>query len=149
MTAAPPRRDVAAIHVLKSQLRLSEDDYRALLRNLTGKASCSDMEAAQLQAVRQHMDALVRATRGGAAPRQGQRLSAEAFARRKAQARPRERKVFALWHQLGRDGLVANASEPALNAWVQRQVRVSALRFCTDAQLDTLIESLKRWEHRP
>ena len=50
--------------------------------------------------------------------------------------------------QLGRDGLVQNTSAQALNAWVERQVGVTALRFCTSAQLDTLIEAAKAWQGR-
>ena len=59
-----------------------------------------------------------------------------------------ERKVWALWHQLHQVGLISNHSAPALNAYVYRQVGVSALRFATPAQLDTLIESLKSWAKR-
>ena len=72
----------------------------------------------------------------------------EAFAKAKAAASPRERKVWALWHQLHRDGLVNNPSRAALDAWVERTVHVSALRFATAAQLDTCIEALKSWQQR-
>ncbi|MBX3654135.1 MAG: regulatory protein GemA [Ramlibacter sp.] len=141
---------VAAIHVLKGQLKLSDDDYRALLRSITGRASCSEMSATQQQAVRDHMARLAQAMGQARAPAGGRRprLNAQAFARVKAAASPRERKVWALWLQLGRDGLVTDTSHRALNAWVQRQVGVSALGFANGAQLDALIEALKRWGER-
>ena len=139
-------RDVAAIHVLKAKLQLADDDYRALLRQLTGKASCSQMNERELAGVRAHLAAL--AERMGVAPARSQRLSQAQFERAKTAATPKERKVWALWHQLGRDGLVHNTSAQALNAWVHRQVAVSALGFCTGAQLDTLIEGLKAWHER-
>ena len=133
---------IAAIHALSAQLGQSEDDYRALLVNLTGKSSSKAMSPAEQARVRDHMQQL------------GERLGVlkpttrEQFAKAKAAASPRERKVWALWHQLRRDGLVDNPSRAALDAWVERTVHVSALRFATAAQLDTCIEALKAWQQR-
>ena len=138
---------IAAIHVLKSKLHLQDGDYRALLLTLTGKASSKDLSEHQRRAVRNHMQQL--AERMGAVQPTQQRPHAQAkFEQVKAAASPRERKVWALWHQLGRDGVVHNTSQAALYAWVARTVQVSALRFSTDAQLDTLIEALKAWKER-
>lgn len=138
---------IAAIHALKSKLGLSEDDYRALLANLTGKTSSKDLQPAQLVAVRDHMQGLA-VRMGVTQPTRRRPLSQAEFDQVKKQTSPKERKVWALWHQLGRDGLVQNTSAQALNAWVDRQVGVSALRFCTGAQLDTLIEAAKAWQER-
>ena len=147
MRAAPTTNHIAAIHVLKSKLQLSDDDYQALLIHLTGKASSKDMTAVQRSTVRNHMQRL--AERVGAVQPTAQRPYAPAkFDQLKANASPKERKVWALWHQLGRDGVVHNPSAAALNAWVERTVHVSALRFANDAQLDTLIEGLKAWQLR-
>ncbi|KEH10314.1 hypothetical protein GY14_06225 [Delftia tsuruhatensis] len=135
---------IAAIHALKSKLQLTDDDYRALLRNLTGLASSKDMTAEQREAVRDHMQSL--AVRAGVAkPTRSRRNT---FAQSKAAATPRERKVWALWHQLYRDGKLRDNSAVSLNAFVQRTVSVSALRFATSAQLDTVIEALKAWQQR-
>ena len=147
MRAAPTTNHIAAIHVLKSKLQLSDDDYQALLIHLTGKASSKDMTAAQRSTVRNHLQRL--AERVGAVQPTAQRPYAPAkFDQLKANASPKERKVWALWHQLGRDGVVHNTSAAALNAWVERTVHVSALRFANDAQLDALIEGLKAWQLR-
>lgn len=137
----------AAIHVLKSKLGLSDDDYRALLANLTGKTSSKDMTLAQQRTVREHMQSLAERM-GVAQPTRRRPLSQAEFDQVKQQTSPKERKLWALWHQLGRDGLVQNTSAQALNAWVERQVGVTALRFCTSAQLDTLIEAAKAWQER-
>lgn len=138
---------IAAIHVLKSRLKLQDGDYRALLLTLTGKASSKDLSEHQRRAVRNHMQQL--AERMGVVQPTQQRPHAQAkFDQVKAAASPKERKVWALWHQLGRDGLVRDTSATALHAWVERTVQVSALRFATDAQLDTLIEALKAWKER-
>lgn len=139
---------IRAIHVLKGKLSLSDDDYRALLIQLTGHSSSKAMTQAQRRTVREHLQRLA-AHMGIEQPATRQRpLPDAAFAKAKAAASPRERKVWALWHQLHRDGLVDNPSAAALNAWVKRQVGVDALRFCTGPQLDTLIEALKAWGER-
>lgn len=138
---------IAAIHVLKGKLQLSDDDYRVLLCGLTQKNSSKDMTTRELQRVRDHMQAL--AERMGVSKPIAQRAAgAKTFTAVKAAASPRERKVWALWSQLGRDGVVHNTSAAALNTWVERVVHVSALRFASDAQLDILIEALKAWQHR-
>lgn len=136
----------AAIHVLKSKLQLTDDDYRALLRNLTHKTSSKDLSDKERQAVRDHMQQL--AERAGVAKPLRRRATGRTFAQAKAAASPRERKVWALWNQLGRDGVVRDTSAKALNAWVARTVHVSALAFANGAQLDTLIEALKAWQQR-
>jgi phage gp16-like protein len=137
---------IAAIHVLKSKLQLTDDDYRALLRNLTQKTSSKDLTDKERQAVRDHMQQL--AERAGVAKPLRRRATGRTFAQAKAAASPRERKVWALWNQLGRDGVVRDTSAKALNAWVARTVHVSALAFANGAQLDTLIEALKSWQQR-
>lgn len=137
----------AAIHVLKSKLRLSDDDYRALIKGLTLKTSSKDMSDAERQKVRDHMQGL--AERAGVVqPSRRRPLPASRFAKSKADATPKERKVWALWHQLGRDGVVRDTSPQALNKWVERQIGVSAMVFANGAQLDTLIEALKAWQER-
>ena len=139
---------IRAIHVLKGKLSLSDDDYRALLIELTGHSSSKAMTQPQRRTVREHLQRLA-ARMGIEQPATRQRPLPDAqFAQAKAAASPRERKVWALWHQLHRDGLVDNPSAAALNAWVKRQVGVDALRFCTGPQLDTLIEALKAWGDR-
>ena len=137
----------AAIHVLKAKLGMSDDDYRALLLHLTGKASSKDMTQAQRRTVREHLQGLT-VRMGLAQTTRSRPLTGEQFAKAKNTASPRERKVWAQWHQLHCDGLVHNPSRTALDAWVERTVHVSALRFCNSAQLDTCIEALKEWVKR-
>jgi phage gp16-like protein len=140
-------KHLAAIHVLKGQLQLSDDDYRALLVQLTGKNSAKLLDERQREAVRGHFQ--TQAERLGVTkPTRARPMSAKQFADKKAATPPKERKVWALWHQLQRDGKIRDASPAALNAWVARTVQVSALVWCNDAQLVTLIEALKAWTER-
>ena len=138
---------IAAIHAIKARLQMSDDDYRALLLHLTGKSSSKTCNQAERRAVREHLarlaDKLLLAR-----PRR-QPLSQEAFAQRQQAASPRERKVWALWHQLARDGVVRSASAASLRAFVRRQTGgVDDLRFCNAPQLDAIIEALKDWQRR-
>ena len=138
----------AAIHVLKGKLQLQDDDYRALLVQLTGKASSKGMTATEQAQVRDHMQRLAQRL-GVAQPTTRRRpLTREQFDQVKKAASPRERKVWALRNQLHRDGVVHNPSRAALNGWVEKMVHVSALGFANSAQLDTLIEALKEWQKR-
>jgi phage gp16-like protein len=138
---------LAAIHVLKSKLQLSDDDYRALLVQLTGQNSSKLLAERERGAVRDHLQKLAERM-GVAKPSRGRPMSGKQFAEKKAATPPKERKVWALWHQLHRDGKVRDNSAAALNAWVARTVHVNAMVWCTDAQLVTLIEALKRWVDR-
>lgn len=138
---------LAAIHVLKSQLQLSDDDYRAILVQLTGLNSSKLLSDRQRSAVRDRLQA--QAVRMGVAkPSRGRPMSGKQFAEKKAATPPKERKVWALWNQLHRDGKIRDNSQAALSAWVERTVGVSALVWCNDAQLVTLIEALKAWVER-
>lgn len=138
---------LAAIHVLKSQLQLSDDDYRALLVQLTGQSSSKLLNDRQRADLRDHLQKQAERL-GVAKPTRGRPYTAKRFAAKKADATPKERKVWALWNQLHRDGKLRDNSPQALNAWVQRTVHVSMMSWCTDAQLNTLIEALKAWDHR-
>lgn len=138
---------LAAIHVLKSKLKLSDDDYRALLVQLTGQNSSKLLGDRQRMAVREHLQRLAERM-GVAKPMEGRSMSRGRFAKAKAEATPKERKVWALWNQLHRDGKLRDNGVHAMNAWVERTVHVSALVWCNDAQLNTLIEALKVWVER-
>ena len=133
---------IAAIHVLKGKLQLSDEDYRALLQHLTGHTSSKDCTPAQQRQVRDHLQGLAEAA-GVAGP---QRRAG--FEARYQAASPRDRKVWAIWLDMARRGLVHNKSAQALDAFVQRQTGVSALRWCSAAQLDAVIEALKLWQKR-
>jgi phage gp16-like protein len=148
---------IAAIHVIKGQLRLTVDDYRALLQQLTGKDSSKDMTDTELLKVRAHLSGL--AEKMGVAkarplpahqqhkPGETTRTGYGRFGTFKV-ASPKERKVWAMWHDLDSKGKLDNPSGNALNAWVKRQTGVDQMRFCSDAQMNELIESLKMWAGR-
>jgi phage gp16-like protein len=144
----------AAIHVLKNLLKLQEDDYRALLISLVGKASCKDMTNAQQVVVRTHMDKL--------AQRMGVQKPGRAAARNGsaggAVERPQVRKLRAIWWALAEVDAVERPESPAdcakaVEAWAKRQINgaggtLDALRFASTEQLNKLIEEAKCWGQR-
>lgn len=133
---------IAAIHTLKSKLRLTDEDYRALLLQLTGQRSSKDCSAAQQRQLRDHLQRLAEHA-GVASP--ARRAGFEA---RVQAASARERKVWAIWLDMARRGLVHHKDKRALDAFVLRQTGVATLAWCTAAQLDAVIEALKRWQQR-
>ena len=154
---------IAAIHVIKGQLKesMTEEDYRALLVKLTGKASSKGMTDTELLKVRAHLSGL--AEKMGVAKPRPQSTNLPAHQQHKPGettrtgygrfgafkiASPKERKVWAMWHDLGSKGKLDNPNGNALQAWVKRQTGVDQMRFCTDAQMNGLIESLKLWGGR-
>jgi len=131
-------RHLAAIHVLKAKLGLSDDDYRALLWQLTGTRSAKACTEAQQRQLRDHLQRLAEKL-GVASPRPP---------RPQTETSAMERKVWALWLALARKGAIQHSDAPALRAWVKRQTGMDDLRFCNWAQLDKLIEALKKWDTR-
>jgi len=110
--------------------------------------SMARMVLAQLQNLCDEMGGAPLYLAKGVATTRKRPYTAERFATKKDQATPRERKVWALWHQLHRDGAISDNSPAALNAWVARTVHVDALVWCDDLMLNTLIEALKVWCER-
>lgn len=49
---------IKAVHVQARNLGLVDPAYRAILRGITGKASCKDMEDTELEAVVSELEAL-------------------------------------------------------------------------------------------
>lgn len=130
---------IQVIHVAKRQLALVDDDYRAVLRRVTGKDSCSAMSIAELEAVKAELQAL------------GFKASPPRRAGRRPQARTEAAgKLRALWLSGYALGVVEDPSEAALSGWVKRvtggrRKGVEALQWLTEADAATAIEGLKGW----
>ena len=143
---APDRRngDLAAIHIAQKALGLSKEDAQALKLGITGKASAADMTVPQRRMVLAHLSTLQAIAAGKPKPvYTGQRRSLE-----RSENDPQDdrwAKARALWTQLAQAGQVNADTDAALTAYVKRQTRVEAWRFLNAYQINTVIESLKRW----
>jgi phage gp16-like protein len=146
---------IAAIHTLKSKIKMAEGDYRFLLSQLTGKDTCKTMNPVELAKVRQHFDNL--AVRMGAVAAKPVFVPNPKFTRQRAvgkrsdsdAADERWAKARTLWAQLAQAGKVQMDTDAALLAYVKRQTQLEAWRFLNGYQINMVIESLKRWAARP
>lgn len=143
------KSQLAALHIAQKKLGLTDDDARALKIAITGKASASDMTAAQIRQYLAHLSDL-------------QAKAAVARGEKPAYQRPRPAlvrniddhqdaqwaKARVLWAKLHAAGHVRVDTDGALQAYAKRQTGVDAWRFCTQPQMTRVIEALKKWCRR-
>lgn len=125
---------LAKVHIARKELALEEEDYRAILQRVCGKPSssgCSDTELDRL---------LTEFKRLGWKPRSKGFLGHS--------DKPHVRKVFALWKELGRAGVLTDGSRKALHAFVKRQTGVAAAEWLTAADASKVTEGLKAMQRR-
>jgi phage gp16-like protein len=118
---------IAAIHVAQGKLRLTEDDARSLKLAVIGVESSKDMTSAQQAKLLQHLNKLV--------VEMGSRVTKDS----------RWRKARATWHALHRTGKVQVDTDRAMHLWIKRETGVDHWLWLSSAQVNTVIESLKKW----
>lgn len=137
---------LAAIHMVQKALGLQADDATALKLAVVGVASAADMTDAQRKKYLAHLSNL----QARAAVAAGQKPAWQS-PRTPMQRAPaddqddRWHKARALWSALARAGHVHTDTDAALMAYVRRQVKVEHWRFLNTAQINTVIEAIKRW----
>ena len=135
---------MAAIHIAQKALGLTKEDAQALKLGITGKASAADMTVPQRRMVLAHLSTLQAIKAGKPKPAYtGQRRSLERAVDDDQDSR--WGKARALWALLAKAGVVKADTDAALNSYVKRQTRLEAWRFLNHHQMNTVIESLKRW----
>jgi phage gp16-like protein len=127
------KKDLAQVHLARKALGLDDETYRAFLRTRFKVESSAKLNADGLRRLLEAFREM------GWAPtkKPGEKAS------------PKVRKVWALWHALGRAGKLDEHSNKALRAFCQRQTGVDDPAFCDSRQLDAVIEALKAWQARP
>lgn len=132
--ADPQRRVlIGKVHVAKKALALNDDDYRAVLFQVTGEMSSADCSSAQLVQLVEHFKTK------GFKPVPGKNRGTG----RRPADHPSARKARAMWISLHQLGAIDNPSEKALEAFAARQLKVEALQWANQAQCYKLIEALK------
>ena len=136
---ASRKRELGLIHMAKAHFRttagMTDDDYRAVVRQVTGASSSADLDAAGREKLLKHFKA-----KGFVVKPTGKAMQTRTLAQ-DAQSR----KVRAMWLMLHALGKVKDPSEAALAAYVQRMAKVDALQW---AQHLAVIEGLKAWAMR-
>ncbi|MFT4243523.1 MAG: regulatory protein GemA [Acidovorax sp.] len=125
---AQRKRELGHIHQGKTLLGWSDDDYRFHLRNLTGKSSSSELDAAGRRKVLAHMATL------GYAPKAA-----------KFQPFDQAAKIKWLWRKVGEHGGLRDPSPAALLAFVGRTTGtgVADVKFLPTLEASKVIEALK------
>jgi len=118
------KKEIAAIHVLKAQAGMSDDEYRAMLLGVTGKASAADLDE------RERSQVLDRFAKLGVKSTARMRRDRVGGDRRQMLA-----KIDALLVAAGRD-------RAYLRSMVKRIAGVDALEFCDPMRLQKLIVAL-------
>ena len=122
-----------AIHALKRNLAMEEDDYRGLLNARFKVASSTDLNSAQAGVLIEELRAL-------AGPRTAGRSPAKTASGRYAKV------LQALWIAGWHLGVVERKDDAALIAFVERQTGLPHTRFLNDpADANRAIEGLKAW----
>ena len=130
-------RLIRLIHIAKSQIHMSDTEYRTLIANVSqGKTSSKDCTAEQLETVLRHMKAqgfqVAVATTGGQVLQQDQTAQ--------------QKKIRALWLELYEMNVVRSPAESALNAYC---VKYGGEDWQYDVYvMQKLIERLKQWKAR-
>lgn|SRR5487761_638261 len=139
MADAARRADLAAIHIAKKDRQLEDEDYRLIIRRISGGRTESSANLA-LQERKQLLAELA------ALPRR--RPSERPFKKAK---RPQARLVWALWGELKRRGALDNPSREACRAFCAKTAGIEAATdpdLMMAAQLDPVISALKAWVAR-
>lgn len=136
-------RLIRVIHTAKRNLGLDEEAYRAMLEGVTGKRSCSDMDAAELSAVVERLRQLGFKPKGA----KGRKYSPKT--RDKQGVKDQIDMIRALWIECARLGVVENRFEQGLNAWVKRMTTVERVDWLVRASdCNCCIEALKAMKQR-
>lgn len=127
---------IALIHVAKSQLKLSDENYRSICARIcNGKTSSKTMTGAEKIAL------MAEFKRMGFKARPGKKQTPRSD-------NPQVRKVFALWGEMARTGIVRNGERAALRAYVKRMAEVDDPEFMDGDQAIKVIEGLKAMQRR-
>ena len=130
------------INIAKKELRMEEDDYRAMLADVTkGKRSLKDMDDDEKNAVVARMRSL------GFQPKNGQRNYREA-------TKPYQRLIFALWRSCHELGMIEDGSRSALRSFCGKRIHGEDTTLAVDPDLmgyeqaNRVIPALKAMEKR-
>lgn len=130
--------DLAAIHIAKGKLGLSDDEYRDLMATVCGGVrSAAELDWTGRRRFLAHLNACLRQQ-----PQRG------AVRHLNADLTPVQRRMWALWMQLADAGLVETRSMAAIEAFARRQTGVERLQWLTGPQEALVIDSLKQWLKR-
>lgn len=128
----PVKRDRQLVRYKALKSGMTEDQYKGWLQDQFGVSSASQLTQKQLQAAHGKLNRLLDGDRPNAGWRQ-----------------PQIDKLERMWDAMANVGAVRVREKSAMETWCKRHhPRMSALRFASNAQLQSLIEAMKKWALR-
>ena len=131
---ADKRPLLAKVHIAKAQLNLDDDQYRDVVRRVTGKDSAAKCRYSQLVDLINEFKSLGWTT-------------AKKKAFRRTPFDP-IRKIYALWSELQALGAVQSTDKTALDAFVKKYTGIDSVQWLPPEQSQKIIEILKQWIKR-
>jgi Protein of unknown function (DUF1018) len=126
---------IGKIHIAKKQLGIDDDNYRAMIANLTeGETSCKDCSHKELGII---MDALVGLGFKPTKPKT--KLSPKA-----SKIPTQADKIRAMWIDLYQSGVVRNRGDDALQHFVKRLTGVDRVEWLNHPQAVAVIAALTK-----
>lgn len=130
------QKQIAKIHILKKELQLDDDLYRMVLERTTGKNSAKDMNPKELNLVIDELNRL---------------NGKNGISLFKPSPCPKLRKIYKLWSELHKKGIVKQGSNLSLNNFVERfHISLEELNqeFAYAKEKSEIIEALKSMQKR-
>lgn len=125
------------INIAKNELGMSEDDYRALVKRISGHESLKSCSYDHLKAILKELEAKGFKVKPKAKPKHS-----------KPHGSAIHNKALSLWIQLAKTGALRDHSDDAFNKYCLRFTKASHWRFMGDDEAAKVIESLKSWIQR-
>ncbi len=142
---SPRRRALLArLHIARKELGLDEETYRAALQRIAGASSARDLSDEAIERV------LAEFRRRGWRPGKARPARSSRGGRRwrPPAKHAHQRKVWALWGELKRQGVWRDPNPASLVKFVRRLTGVDDPDWLTPAQSNKVIEALKDIGHR-
>jgi len=129
------KRELAQIHVAKTQLGLDDGTYRAMLWTVARVKSAADLDWSGRKKVLDHLKSKGFKIKPGKKSKATRPLASD----------DQSKMIRGLWLELHDYGYVENPAESALAAFVKRMTGVDALQWLNSIQASKVIEDLKKW----
>jgi len=129
------RKQSAVLHIAKSQLKLTEREYRAALVNLAGVSSSTELDQIGFETLMGFFEHIGFQPMSSRSEDYGQRPGMASFAQLEL--------IRSIWQEYTKGG-----NEAALNTWLMRTFKLSSLRFVDTGTAQKAITALKEMKAR-
>lgn len=132
---------LAQIHIAKKELKLAEEDYRAIILRISNgrtdsSGACTDAQRRQL------IEEMKRLGWTGGKPNQQKQPA------RKKSDKAHVRKVFAIWGDMCRASIPHDPTRAALVSFVKKMTGIDDPEWLNPTQANKVTEALKAWRER-